>query len=101
MRSQGVQQAHHALDHLDRSLGIRVRIAHWEKSVDATNSGKLIVYRIVKKANVVRGGIRISLDARRAARSVALALVLFGKQRIIRDVYPEERPCESDCSLPA
>ena len=26
--SERVQQAHHALDHLDRSLGIRVRIAH-------------------------------------------------------------------------
>ncbi|CAB3777545.1 hypothetical protein LMG28690_00473 [Paraburkholderia caffeinilytica] len=28
-------------------------------------------------------------------------LVLFGKQRIIRDVFPKEGSCESDCSSPA
>jgi len=39
MRSEGVKQAHHAFDHLDRSFGIRVRIAHGEESVDASNSG--------------------------------------------------------------
>jgi hypothetical protein len=28
MRGECVEQAHHAFDHLDRSFGIRVRIAH-------------------------------------------------------------------------
>ncbi|MGH8781111.1 hypothetical protein [Paraburkholderia sp.] len=57
-------------------------------------AGKLIVSRMVKKANAVRDSIQI-----RAARAEArAALVPTIKQRIIGNAILEETSCESDCS---
>ncbi|AWU99772.1 hypothetical protein DM992_09580 [Burkholderia sp. JP2-270] len=65
-----------------------------EESVDASGGVGLIVSRIVKKANAVRGSPRFA--QRRLAREPAL--VLPAKRRIMRAVFSKEHVCESVCS---